>query len=117
MRHTLCHHPVLTADPHRHRAMLERAVKDIAATVPERAACRDRCPEHHIHIAGDVRTPGHQATAQSFIAQRPSLAPGLRLVRRDGAGHQLRRSWTISSATDAPSGRGPGAGARHGIAR
>ncbi|MDO9599994.1 MAG: ribulose bisphosphate carboxylase small subunit [Azoarcus sp.] len=63
---------------------------DPAGVMQELAACRDAQPEHYIRVNAFDSTRGWETVRMSFIAQRPSVEPGFRLVRQETDGRKLQ---------------------------
>ena len=68
------------------------AIDAIGVPLPEETlkACREANPETYIRINAFDSTKGWETVRMSFIAQRPSVEPGFRLVRQETQGRQLR---------------------------
>ncbi|HPE05333.1 MAG TPA: ribulose bisphosphate carboxylase small subunit [Thauera sp.] len=65
-------------------------LRDPAGVMGELEACREANPETYIRINAFDSTKGWETVRMSFIAQRPSVEPGFRLVRQETQGRQLR---------------------------
>ena len=65
-------------------------LRDPAGVMGELEACREANPETYIRINAFDSTKGWETVGMSFIAQRPSVEPGFRLVRQETQGRQLR---------------------------
>ena len=85
-----------TDDPHPRNTYWEMwglpmfDLRDPAGVMGELKACRDANPETYIRINAFDSTKGWETVRMSFIAQRPSVEPGFRLVRQETQGRQLR---------------------------
>ena len=67
-------------------------LRDPAAIMLEINACRRAHPDDYIRLNGYDRRYGRQTTAISFIINRPTIEPGFRLERQEGADRQVRYS-------------------------
>ncbi len=65
-------------------------LRDPAGVMGELEACREANPETYIRINAFDSTKGWETVRMSFIALRPSVEPGFRLVRQETQGRQLR---------------------------
>lgn len=65
-------------------------LRDPAGVMGKLEACREANPETYIRINAFDSTKGWETVRMSFIAQRPSVEPGFRLVRQETQGRQLR---------------------------
>jgi ribulose-bisphosphate carboxylase small chain len=101
-----------TDDPHPRNSywemwnlpLFDLAPGDAHLAMRELAACRERFPEHYIKLIAYDASYGRQTTALSFIVNRPSNEPGLRLERADR--HDRVMSYRLHAyATDAPAGQ------------
>ena len=85
-----------TDDPHPRNTYWEMwglpmfDLRDPAGVMGELEACREANPETYIRINAFDSTKGWETVRMSFIAQRPSVEPGFRLVRQETQGRQLR---------------------------
>ena len=64
-------------------------LKDAAGVLEEINACRDAYPEHYIKVSAYDASLGRQSTALSFIVQRPTNEPGMRLDRAEGSDRRI----------------------------
>ncbi len=64
-------------------------LKDAAGVLEEINACRDAYPEHYIKLSAYDASLGRQSTALSFIVQRPTNEPGMRLDRAEGSDRRI----------------------------
>jgi ribulose-bisphosphate carboxylase small chain len=83
---------------------------DAAGAMMELKACRENNPEHYIRINAFDSTKGWETIRMSFIVARPTVEPGFRLVRREGAGrtvHYTMESYAVNRQSE---------GARYGQA-
>ena len=78
-------------------------LRDPAGILLEVQRCRDAYPARYIRVNAYDRTLGRQATALSFIVQRPKDEKGFRLERQEGRDRQIR--YTLHPyAADRPPG-------------
>jgi len=68
---------------------------DAAGAMMELKGCREANPEHYIRINAFDSTKGWETIRLSFIVGRPSVEPGFRLIRREGAGRTVH--YTLES--------------------
>jgi len=83
---------------------------DAAGAMMELKECRANNPEHYIRLSAFDSTKGWETVRLSFIVDRPTVEPGFRLVRREGAGrsiHYTMESYAVSRQSE---------GARYGQA-
>ena len=78
-------------------------LRDPAAIMLEVNACRKAFPNHYVRVNGYDRSLGRQATALSFIVNRPEEEPGFRVDRTEVADRQIKYG-IHSYATDRPPG-------------
>ncbi|MGI8721451.1 MAG: ribulose bisphosphate carboxylase small subunit [Geodermatophilaceae bacterium] len=64
-------------------------LKDAVGVLEEINACRDAYPEHYIKLSAYDASLGRQSTALSFIVQRPTNEPGMRLDRAEGSDRRI----------------------------
>ncbi len=64
-------------------------LKDAAGVLEEINACRDAYSEHYIKVSAYDASLGRQSTALSFIVQRPTNEPGMRLDRAEGSDRRI----------------------------
>ena len=79
-------------------------LRDPAGVMGELEACREANPETYIRINAFDSTKGWETVRMSFIAQRPSVEPGFRLVRQETQGRQLRYTMESYAVGRAPEG-------------
>jgi ribulose-bisphosphate carboxylase small chain len=98
-----------TDDPHPRNTYWEMwgqpmfDLRDAAGVLGEIQACRLANPEHYIRLNAFDSQQGFETVRLSFIVQRPSVEPGFKLVRTEGAGRNLH--YTLQAyATDKPTG-------------
>ena len=98
-----------TDDPHPRNTYWEMwdlpmfDIKDPAGIMLEVNACRKAYPNHYIRVTAFDNKRGVESVTLSFIVNRPSYEPGLRLVREEAQGRNIR--YTVHSyATDNPEG-------------
>jgi ribulose-bisphosphate carboxylase small chain len=78
-------------------------MRDPAAIILEVDRCREANPEKYVRVNAYDSSLGRQTTALSFIVQRPSNEPGVRLERQESHDRQLR--YTLHPyAADRPAG-------------
>ena len=78
-------------------------LKDAAGVLEEINACRDAYPEHYIKLSAYDASLGRQSTALSFIVQRPTNEPGMRLDRQEGSDRRIAYT-THAYAVERPVG-------------
>jgi ribulose-bisphosphate carboxylase small chain len=106
-----------TDDPHPRNTYWEMwgqpmfELRDAAGVMHEVRACREHQPEHYIRINAFDSERNFETVRLSFLVQRPSVEPGFRLERIEGAGRNVRYS-LHSYATDRPHGQRYGRQAR-----
>jgi ribulose-bisphosphate carboxylase small chain len=99
-----------TDDPHPRNTYWEMwgqpmfDLRDAAGVMQEVRACREHQPEQYIRINAFDSTRDFETVRLSFIVQRPSVEPGFRLERTEGAGRNVRYS-LHAYATVRPSGQ------------
>ncbi len=64
-------------------------LKDAVGVLDEINACRDAYPEHYIKLSAYDASLGRQSTALSFIVQRPTNEPGMRLDRAERSDRRI----------------------------
>jgi ribulose-bisphosphate carboxylase small chain len=77
---------------------------DAAGVMPEIDACRKTFPESYVRVNAFDATRGWETVRLSFIVNRPTHEPGLRLRRTEGEGRVQRYS-IEPYATALPEGR------------
>jgi ribulose-bisphosphate carboxylase small chain len=78
-------------------------LKDPAGIMLEVNACRKAFPNRYIKVNGYDRRYGRQTVGLSFLVNRPSVEPGFRLDRQEGADRQVK--YTLHPyATEKPVG-------------
>jgi ribulose-bisphosphate carboxylase small chain len=78
-------------------------LKDPAGIMLEVNACRKAFPNRYIKVNGYDRRYGRQTVGLSFLVNRPSVEPGFRLDRQEGADRQVK--YTLQPyATEKPVG-------------
>jgi ribulose-bisphosphate carboxylase small chain len=83
-------------------------LRDAAGAMGEIEACRATFPQRYIRVNAFDATRGWETVRLSFIVNRPSDEPGLRLRRTEAAGRVQRYS-IEAYATALPEGRRYGA--------
>ncbi len=98
-----------TDDPHPRNTYWEMYgnpmfdLKDPAGILAEINACRKTFPQHYIRVTAFDSRRGVESLAMSYLVNRPATEPGLRLVRQEAAGRNIR--YTVQPyATDRPEG-------------
>ncbi|MEP7247489.1 MAG: ribulose bisphosphate carboxylase small subunit [Gammaproteobacteria bacterium] len=98
-----------TDDPHPRNTYWEMwgqplfDLRDAAGVMSELRECRESNAEQYIRINAFDSERGFETVRLSFLVQRPSVEPGFRLERTEGAGRTIR--YTMRSyATDRPVG-------------
>lgn len=98
-----------TDDPHPRNTYWEMYgnpmfdLKDPAGILAEINACRKTFPQHYIRVTAFDSRRGVESLAMSYLVNRPAKEPGLRLVRQEAAGRNIR--YTVQPyATDRPEG-------------
>ena len=98
-----------TDDPHPRNTYWEMYgnpmfdLKDPAGILAEINACRKTFPQHYIRVTAFDSRRGVESLAMSYLVNRPAKEPGLRLVRQEVAGRNIR--YTVQPyATDRPEG-------------
>lgn len=98
-----------TDDPHPRNTYWEMYgnpmfdLKDPAGILAEVNACRKIFPQHYIRVTAFDSRRGVESLAMSYLVNRPAKEPGLRLVRQEVAGRNIR--YTVQPyATDRPEG-------------
>ena len=98
-----------TDDPHPRNTYWEMYgnpmfdLKDPAGILAEINACRKTFPQHYIRVTAFDSRRGVESLAMSYLVNRPAKEPGLRLVRHEVAGRNIR--YTVQPyATDRPEG-------------
>jgi ribulose-bisphosphate carboxylase small chain len=98
-----------TDDPHPRNTYWEMYgnpmfdLKDPAGILAEINACRKTFPQHYIRVTAFDSRRGVESLAMSYLVSRPAKEPGLRLVRQEVAGRNIR--YTVQPyATDRPEG-------------
>ncbi len=79
-------------------------LEDAAGAMMELKECRENNPEHYIRINAFDSTKGWETIRLSFIVGRPSVEPGFRLVRREGAGRTLHYTMESYAVNRHPEG-------------
>lgn len=97
-----------TDDPHPRNVYWEMwglplfDVADAAGVMDEIRSCRQAFGDDYIRVIGYDRSLGRATAMLSFIVNRPSVEPGLRLERTEGPDRQIR--YTMRSyVSDSPS--------------
>jgi ribulose-bisphosphate carboxylase small chain len=76
---------------------------DPAGVLKEINACRSTFPDHYVRVLAYDASLGRQTVAMMFLVQRPSVEPGFRLDRTEGA--DRRQQYSVHSySTEAPAG-------------
>ena len=76
---------------------------DPAGVLKEINACRSTFPDRYVRVLAYDASLGRQTVAMMFLVQRPSVEPGFRLDRTEGA--DRRQQYSVHSyATEAPAG-------------
>ena len=78
-------------------------LKDPAGILAEINACRKTFPQHYIRVTAFDSRRGVESLAMSYLVNRPAKEPGLRLVRQEVAGRNIRYN-VQPYATDRPEG-------------
>lgn len=98
-----------TDDPHPRNTYWEMYgnpmfdLRDPAGILAEINACRKTFPQHYIRVTAFDSRRGVESLAMSYLVNRPAKEPGLRLVRQEVAGRNIR--YTVQPyATDRPEG-------------
>mgnify|MGYP001352523077 FL=1 len=84
-----------TDDPHPRNAYWEMwglplfDIKDPAAILFEVNMCKKAKPNYYVKLVGFDNSRGVESAVLSFIVQRPSYEPGLKLTRQEVQGRQL----------------------------
>lgn len=98
-----------TDDPHPRNTYWEMYgnpmfdLKDPAGILAEINACRKTFPQHYIRVTAFDSRRGVESLAMSYLVNRPAKEPGLRLVRQEVAGRNIRYN-VQPYATDRPEG-------------
>jgi ribulose-bisphosphate carboxylase small chain len=99
-----------TDDPHPRNTYWEMYgnplfdLKDPAAILSEINACRRTFASHYIRVTAFNARRGVESLAMSFLVNRPTDEPGLRLIRQEAAGRSIRYT-VLPYATDRPEGQ------------
>ena len=98
-----------TDDPHPRNTYWEMYgnpmfdLKDPAGILAEINACRKTFPQHYIRVTAFDSRRGIESLAMSYLVNRPAKEPGLRLIRQEAAGRNIR--YTVQPySTDRPEG-------------
>ncbi|QJE71966.1 ribulose bisphosphate carboxylase small subunit [Aerophototrophica crusticola] len=99
-----------TDDPHPRNTYWEMwglpmfDTRDAAAVMTELAECRRTYGDRYIRISAFDSTHGWESLRLSFIVNRPADEPGLKLVRQETGGRNIRYT-TVPYATEKPEGQ------------
>ena len=99
-----------TDDPHPRNTFWEMFgnpmfdIKDAAGVMLELASCRKTFPQQYIRVTAFDSTHGTESVVMSFIVNRPSNEPGVRLIRTEEPGRPIRYSMESYAVQARPEG-------------